>query len=243
MTMTSIVPGTYAIPVGIVNVFLIDAGDLTLIDTGMPGSAERILAAVRQLGRPPTDIRHILLTHLHADHTGSLKALKEATGATTHMHPADAALIRRGEVMRTARPGPGILRWLLFRLSGLRVIPARVEAATVEHELQDGQVLPFAGDLQVIYTPGHTQGHVAFLWPREGGVLFAGDSASNMGRLGPGILYEDYAEGVRSLAHVSRLNFDTACFSHGPAIIGNAHARFRQKWGRSGDPAPSRKRP
>ncbi len=231
MTMTSIAPGVYAIPVGIVNVFVIDAGDLTVIDTGTPGSAKHILAAAHQLGRPPADIRHILLTHMHADHTGSLKALKEATGATAHMHPADAALTQRGEVMRPARPGPGILRRLLFHLSGLGMFPTRVEAATVEHELQDGQVLPFAGDLQVIYTPGHSQGHVAFLWPHEGGVLFAGDSASNIGRLGPSILYEDYAEGMLSLARVSRLSFDAACFGHGPAIIGNANARFRQQWG------------
>jgi len=237
MAAKTIAPGVYGISLGIVNVFLIDAGDLTLIDTGMPGAVGRILAAVRALGRQPTDIRHILLTHLHADHTGSLKALKEATGAAAYMHPADAALTRRGEVMRPARPGPGIVRWLLVRLSSLRVVPAHIEATPVERDLQDGQVLPFAGDLRVIHTPGHTQGHAAFLWPHEGGVLFAGDMASNMGRLGPSILYEDYATALRSLARVSSLNFKVACFSHGPAITGNARERFRQMWGQPSDPA------
>lgn len=241
--MTSPAPGVYCIPVGIVNVFLIDAGELTLIDTGTANSAGRILAAVRRLGRQPADIRHILLTHLHADHTGSLKALKEATGATAHMHPADAALTRRGEAMRPAQPGPGVLRRLLFKLLSLGIVPARVEAAAIERELQDGQTLPFAGDMQVIHTPGHTQGHVSFLWPQEGGVLFAGDIASNIGRLGPSILYEDYAEGARSLARVGSLSFNTACFSHGPAIVGNAGARFRRTWGRPGNPALERKRP
>ena len=33
--------------------------------------------------------------------------------------------------------------------------------------------------LQVIHTPGHCAGQVAFLWPREGGVLFVGDAAAN----------------------------------------------------------------
>lgn len=228
MSMTRIAPAIYCVPFPLVNVFLIDAGDLTLIDTGAPGGVGRILAAVRQLGRQPADICYILLTHLHADHTGNLKALKEITGATACMHPADAALIQRGQAMRPARPGPGILRWLSFRLLAMGIVPNRVQSATIERELQDSQVLPFAGDLQVIHTPGHTQGHSAFLWPHEGGVLFAGDMASNVGRLEPSILYEDYAEGMRSVARVSRLEFEVACFGHGPAVMSNAPQRFRQ---------------
>ncbi|MGQ9815712.1 MAG: hypothetical protein ACUVR3_11290 [Candidatus Roseilinea sp.] len=47
MSMTRIAPAIYCVPFPLVNVFLIDAGDLTLIDTGAPGSVGRILAAVQ----------------------------------------------------------------------------------------------------------------------------------------------------------------------------------------------------
>src|SRR5215207_10195881 len=99
MTIKQLVPGVYAIPLGPVNAYLIDDSDpspdsgqsLTLIDTGIPGSAEQIMQAVRELGRQPADIRHILVTHCHPDHSGSLAALKAATGADTYMHAEDAA--------------------------------------------------------------------------------------------------------------------------------------------------------
>src|SRR6476660_9403720 len=73
MALKQLAPGAYMLPLGFVNAFFLEGRDgLVLIDTGIPGSAEKILAAVRELGRQPADIRHILLTHVHADHTGSL---------------------------------------------------------------------------------------------------------------------------------------------------------------------------
>src|SRR6202789_2903245 len=57
------------------NCYLIHESDgFTLLDTGLPGSADAILAAARTLGAP---IRRILLTHAHMDHTGSVDALVE----------------------------------------------------------------------------------------------------------------------------------------------------------------------
>ena len=66
------------------------------------------------------------------------------------------------------------------------------------HEVSDGEVLPFDG-LRALHTPGHSAGHLALLLPREGGVLFVGDAASNVLRTGLGPLNEDVAESRRSL--------------------------------------------
>ena len=54
---------------------------LTLIDTGLTDSTERILAVVGKIGRKPEDVRRIFITHHHNDHTGSLADLVERTGA------------------------------------------------------------------------------------------------------------------------------------------------------------------
>lgn len=230
MTPKQIVPHVYAIPLGMVNAFLIDADGLILIDTGIPGSADKILQAVGELGKQPSDIRHILATHCHADHTGGLAALKAATGAPAYMHPADAAMVRRGESMRPAQPAPGLIFKIVVGLF-MRGGSTRVEAAEIEYEVQDGQELDLAGGLKAIHAPGHCAGQLTFLWPQHGGVLFAADAASNMFGLGWSIIYEDLEEGKRSLARLAALDFEVACFGHGKAIVGKAAERFRQKWG------------
>lgn len=228
MAAKQIVPGVYAIGLGPVNAFLIDADGLTLIDTGIAGSADKILAAVRSMGRQPSDIRQILVTHCHGDHTGSLAALKQATGAPAFMHPLDAALVREGKAARPLKPY-GLIGRIVLRLLARRA-PAGVEPAEIEHEVQDGDELGFAGGLRAIHVPGHCAGQLAFLLPRHGGVLFAADAAANMMGLAPSIFYEDLPEGKRSLEKLATLQFDVACFGHGRAITSGAGGRFRKKW-------------
>jgi glyoxylase-like metal-dependent hydrolase (beta-lactamase superfamily II) len=230
MAIKQIVPNVYAIPLGMVNAFLIDADEPILIDTGIPGSADKIIQAVRELGKQPADIRHILVTHCHADHTGSLAVLKAETGAPAYMHPLDAAMVRQGESMRPAEPGPTLLLKLMVPLL-MRGRSTGIETAEIEHEVEDGTELDLAGGLKAIHVPGHCAGQLAFLWPQHGGVLFAADTASNMFSLGWAIIYEDLEEGIRSLVKLAALDFEVACFGHGKAIVGGAAERFRQKWG------------
>ncbi len=226
-----VVPGVHQISLGIVNVFLLESDDgLILIDTGTPGSTDKILGAVRALGKQPSDIRQILITHLHADHTGSLAALKTATGAPVYMHPLDAALVRIGVAGRPMKPAPGLMPRLMVTMIRLRGAPV-VAAAETEHEVNDGDVLPLAGGIKVIHTPGHSAGQVAFLWPQNGGVLFAADVAGNVGnKLGISIVYEDLPLGLKSLKRLAGMSFKTAVFGHGAPIVSGASEQFRQKF-------------
>ncbi len=235
MPIKQIVPGVYAVSLGPVNAFLLDVNhELTLIDTGIPGSSGKILEAVQSLGRRPEDVKQILVTHCHTDHSGSLAALKKATGAPAVMHPLDAALVRKGETIRPVKPAPGLLNSLIFNLVIKRQGPGGIEAAEVESEVEDGQVLAAASGIKAIHVPGHCAGQLAFLWPQHGGVLFAADTATNIIRLGYAPIYEDLEEGRRSLARLAGLDFEVACFGHGGAIQGGAAERFRQKWGARG---------
>jgi glyoxylase-like metal-dependent hydrolase (beta-lactamase superfamily II) len=226
-----IVPGLWQLKIGIVNAFLLDTGGgLALIDTGMPGKGPKVIKALSALGKDADDIRHILVTHCHSDHSGSLAELKRVTGAPAAMHPIDAAMVRAGKAMRQLRPAPGMFNAVLGRLI-LAAAPKAIPPAEIEVEVQDGEVLP--GGLRAIHVPGHCAGQLAFLWPEHGGVLIAADAAANVFGLAVSPIYEDVDEGRRSLSKLAALDFEVACFGHGKAIRSGATEQFRRKWTRS----------
>jgi glyoxylase-like metal-dependent hydrolase (beta-lactamase superfamily II) len=220
-----VLSGLYRIGFGGINGFLIVDGELVLVDAGLPKRAEKILDAVRASGRKPSDVRHILITHYHVDHIGSLAAVRQqATEATTYAHPGDAPVIREGR--ETPRSQPLGFMKFLAPIYG-RFAPDKADPAPVDHEVKDGEELAAAG-IRAIHTPGHTPGHTSYLWPAHGGVLFVGDAAGNWTRLGFPPSAEN-VEGVKeSLRKIAALDFHHAVFGHGRAIKGKATAQFRQ---------------
>jgi glyoxylase-like metal-dependent hydrolase (beta-lactamase superfamily II) len=227
----AVVPGVRRIRLGIVNAYLLDAEDgLTLIDTGMAQTRPLLLRAIAAAGRRVEDIRRILVTHAHPDHTGALAWLKRASGARVYMHPDDADLVRQGRALRPVRPPPRAVYRVVVPLL-MWAVPRRVEPAGTDQPVRDGELLDVAGGMRVIGFPGHSAGQVGYLWERHG-VLFAGDVAANqLGRLDVAIVYEDYPQGLRDLARLSSMDFDTVCFGHGAPIVGGAAAAVRRRWG------------
>ena len=228
MAVEEIVSRVYGIGMGYVNAFLIAGDDgLTLVDSGLPRKKDRILRAVAGLGRQPADLKQILITHHHIDHMGSLGDLKEATGAKSYVHPLDSPVVRGDR----PQPGPNPAS-ILGKFAGPlmeRFGPAPTTAA-VDVELADGEELAAAGGIRVVHTPGHTPGHLSFLLPREGGVLFAGDAAANVIRLGLpiGMFTADREQAKESVRKLAALEFEVACFGHGRVLKGEANLRFRR---------------
>ena len=225
-----LVPGVWDLPLGIVHAYLIADGDapdapLALVDTGLAGSTAAILSAVTALGRRPDDVRWIVATHLHVDHTGSLAELKGETGATVMMHAADAPLVADGlgsrRMHESAAPGSAAF------VAGFNANPRRMPPCATDHLIADGDDLPFGG-VRVVHAPGHAAGQVVLLVPRQGGLLIAADALGNGGdRLGWSLGYEDVALGRQTIEQLSLLAFDSAVFGHGDPIVGGAKARFQ----------------
>lgn len=233
----AVVPGLYRVSLGVVNAYLLVDGAVTIIDTGTPGSEDKILRAVRTLGKEPSDVDAIVVTHLHADHAGSLAALKAATGAAAWMHPADAALVRDGTAARRMYPAPGLANRLIS--TAMRFLaPASVSPAEVEHHAEDGDELPFAGGLRVVHVPGHCAGQIALVWPRHGGVLIAADAAANTAlpgrrrKLSYPPIFEDFEVGKQSLRRLAQLEVAVAVFGHGEPILTGAGAQLREQFDR-----------
>lgn len=127
----------------------------TLIDTGIPGASAQLFAYLGKIKVEPTSIKKILLTHLHRDHVGSLKAVHEKTRARTFSHWIEAAFI----AMDPKYDGPG---------------NPPAEPFAVDETLKDGDSVDAAGGLIAYHTPGHTPGHTAY-YQAERKLLFSGD--------------------------------------------------------------------
>jgi glyoxylase-like metal-dependent hydrolase (beta-lactamase superfamily II) len=144
---------------GFVNCYLVREDDgLTLIDTMLPRCERAIRSAADRQGAP---IVRIVLTHAHGDHVGSLDALVEAlSGVEVSISARDARLLRRDTSLDPGEPQAKIKG----SLPGTKAEPSRT--------LAPGDRV---GSLEVIASPGHTPGHVAFLDTRDRS-LIAGDA-------------------------------------------------------------------
>jgi glyoxylase-like metal-dependent hydrolase (beta-lactamase superfamily II) len=196
------------------NVFLIVGQNLTLVDTGFKGRSAHILRQMRRLGYLPTDIANIVLTHHHADHTGSLAVLKEISGAKVFAHAADAPYIDG----RLVQPGPVRPEWLGETLAPLHKLWETIPVA-VDVLVGDGDDIPALAGIKILHTPGHTPGSISLYLPVEG-LLIVGDVLSNTYGLSlPSKAFTvDMTREVKSIKRLANLEFDIVSFGHGLPI-------------------------
>jgi glyoxylase-like metal-dependent hydrolase (beta-lactamase superfamily II) len=161
-----LVPGVVANPY-----ILVDADGLTLVDTGLPRSSQKILDYIATLGKSAHDVKRIIITHSDLDHIGCLADLHKLTGARTYASQVEASAIANGKPSRQIKPAGFSMRRLMFTILGPFM---RAKPFQVDEILADGQVLPILGGLRVVATAGHTPGHLSFYAPISV-VLFCGE--------------------------------------------------------------------
>lgn len=227
--LKQITPSLYQISLGAVNAFIIKDNGLTLIDTGYKDNMQAIFSALTKAGEDPGSIKRVILTHAHPDHAGSAAAIKQTLGVPVLAHQLEAPLLEAGTSGNAPiYCSPGVGHWLIYNLF-IKGGASTIEPVGVDERLHHLDVLPIAGGLQVIHTPGHSTGHVA-LWLKDEGVLIAGDSCANMLGLGLSTVYEDRALGVRSLLELAELRFETAVFGHGNPLRQRASEKFKARF-------------
>jgi glyoxylase-like metal-dependent hydrolase (beta-lactamase superfamily II) len=203
------------------NVYLIIDGErLTLIDTGMPRSAGKVLRYIEGMGRKPSDVHRILLTHHHIDHVGGAEELRGRTGGEVAIHKDDAGFVEGIKTPSEPRGATGLIFRAVSRLLGLR--PFRPDLYLEDGEEVDG--------FKIIHTPGHTPGSISLYLPSRG-VLFAGDALRFMrGRLrGPPERFtEDMDQALRSIEKISNLEFDLMLSGHGEPLKPKASEKIRE---------------
>ena len=130
-----------------------DSDTALIIDPG--DEAERILGTLEQLGI--SQLEAILLTHTHFDHVGAVAPVARATGAPVYCPKLEVAVL--ADIM-------SYVPWEGF---------GPYESWDAEETIEGGEQLELAGfEIDVLFTPGHSPGHVTYSVPDER-VLFSGD--------------------------------------------------------------------
>jgi glyoxylase-like metal-dependent hydrolase (beta-lactamase superfamily II) len=225
-----VVSGLYVIRLGATNVFLIDSGEsgLTLVDTGYPKHASAIEAGIRSVGRDPSDLSDILITHAHPDHLGSAARLSSGS-IPISLPEKEKSIATSGRYEVTMSAAPGLLNRILFRLIvGSR--PREFPSFEPARSLLGGETLDIAGGIEVIPTPGHSAGHMSLSWKADRNVLFTGVAVSNVKGLGYAIGYDDFETGKRSASRLAEQDFEVAVFGHGKPILSSAASAFARKF-------------
>jgi glyoxylase-like metal-dependent hydrolase (beta-lactamase superfamily II) len=200
-----------------------DPDGLTLIDTGLPGSAPLIADAIRQSGYQTADLKRVVLTHFHRDHIGAAADIAGWGEVEVLAHRADVPFIRAG----AAGPAPDLADWeqpiydqVMSQLPAQPVTPPRID-----REIEDGDELGFGDGAVAVAVPGHTPGSVAIYLSRHK-VLFTGDAVARRqdGTVICGVFNVDRAHAVASLRRLARLDSTVACFGHGEPVTHAAAA-------------------
>jgi len=202
---------------GQVRAFLLDDGhELTLVDTLFETDARLILNEIRSIGRKPSDLKRIVLSHAHRSHLGGLATLKLLSGATVYAHEWEAGIVeghRRAPRVSWFPMHP--VRAYPLQL-GLNLRLDRHPPCPVDQILSDGSQ---TGPLTVVHTPGHTPGHLAFFWP-ERRLMITGDIVASWPDLSPGWkgFTLDVPEHIRSVRRMAGMEPEILAVGHGDPV-------------------------
>ncbi len=187
--------GLWSIPVPIPNnplryvlvyAFELDGGGVALVDAGW--NTDEAWGALGDglttAGGSISDVRAVLVTHIHPDHYGLAGRVREASGAWIGLHPADAVMLR-ARYTDTDRLVESMVRLLAesgvppekrpdLALSSM-AIKSLVTMAEPDVLFEDGTDIDLPGwPLRTIWTPGHSPGHVCF-YSDDRRLLISGD--------------------------------------------------------------------
>jgi glyoxylase-like metal-dependent hydrolase (beta-lactamase superfamily II) len=203
--------------------------NLTLIDTCFSADLPKLEEYLHNSGYEINDIKRIVITHLHPDHTQAANEIRRRSGEVLEIlsHWAEAAYLSHNppysgppseEAVQNFFNQLGIKPEEVFKKYG----SFDVEPIKVDRQLQDGESV--GKSLQVIHTPGHTPGHIS-LYSKQHGIIFGGDFIykSVLGIHGlfvpPSTVSIDSTTAAISARRISKLEFDTLLLAHQDAPL------------------------
>lgn len=182
------------------NIYLIIDEVIALIDTGTGMNFETVKRNLSKFNLTANDVELIINTHCHYDHVGGDRDFIEASGCEVAIHELEAELLRKGDCVIT-----------LVGVFGKRLKPIEVA-----RELHDGDRVKLGElTLEVLHTPGHTQGSIS-LYDPERKILFSGDTLFCDGVGRTDLPTSDGKALANSLRRFAKLEVERLYPGHGP---------------------------
>lgn len=199
--------------------YISDDNDVSIIDTGMPGNAEKILSQILKIGISMEKIKYIILTHSDIDHMGSVADLKNITGAKVAIHENEAPYLL-GEKNKKRKGIIGLIFGILFKF-------IKTQNIAPDIILKEGD---FIGGLRVVSSFGHTVGSISLY--NAGTVLFSGDAIitdkhSNIKGFNT-IATSDILEAVKTINKIKHLEFEVLLPGHGKPVLKKASDKLKK---------------
>ncbi|HEX2153579.1 MAG TPA: MBL fold metallo-hydrolase [Acidimicrobiia bacterium] len=227
-------PSLHRIGSDLVNSYLVeDGGEITIVDAGLSGHWDELVAELSVMGRSLSDVRALVLTHGDTDHIGFAERLRRDHAVPAYVHAADAARARGEEKTSPkwgkVKIGPLVrFLWYSGRRGGLKTTYLS-QVTTIE----GGETLMVPGEPRVIHLPGHSPGSVAFHFPTVG-ALFVGDALTTghvlTGVQGPqpAPFTDDPDQALSSLSRIEEVGAEWVLPGHGAPWSGGPQEAIRR---------------
>lgn len=200
-------------------VILNDKKEITLVDTGHDGHRRYLIDYIKEIGCEPENIKNVILTHVHVDHSGGLSWLVKKYKPLVNVCKIEAYAIEEGDLELT--------------LAGM--FKGFMDGTRVDRQLEHGEAFSWGEhDFEVLVTPGHTKGGICLL-DKKAKVLISGDTVFADGSFGRvDFPTGDAMELQKSLDFLATLDVSILLPGHMNPVIGDAsrHIKTSAKFAR-----------
>ena len=178
-------------------IYLINLGELILIDTGAGWSVDKTINNIQKLGFSSKDLNKVILTHCHIDHIGGVPEIKKRFGSKIYIHKLDAPPLETGDPILTAAS---------WYQTSFPPTPVDVKFNLPEEVLTIGEQ-----KIVCLHTPGHTPGSICIYLDKDGRRILFGQDLHGPLLSEFGSNLEDYGRSTKKLLD---LDADILCEGH-----------------------------
>jgi hydroxyacylglutathione hydrolase len=181
-----------------------------LIDTGYSTTRKELEKQLEDAGCTPRNLKLILISHGHFDHTGNCAFLREKYGAPIAMHKGDLQMVETGDMFYNKN----IIMRTIGKMMFFFLLRGTFEKFTPDILIEDKQDLtPYGLEAKIIHLPGHSKGSIGILTTNNN--LICGDLLTNLKKPQKNTLIDNQEKLDASVKQIKERGIDMIYPGHG----------------------------